>query len=77
MSLDDHQLLFLRMLVRGMLGAGLCIYTMMGLPTHAWERFGLWLVAGLAIYFAYGYRHSTLRCGVKPVPLDPPPPIEK
>ena len=42
-------------------GAAACIYTMKGLPTHAWERFGLWLLLGLAIYFAYGYRHSKLR----------------
>ncbi len=42
-------------------GAGLCVYTMMGLPAHAWERFAVWLALGLAIYFLYGYRHSTLR----------------
>jgi APA family basic amino acid/polyamine antiporter len=28
---------------------------------HAWERFGIWLAVGLALYFAYGYRHSKLR----------------
>jgi basic amino acid/polyamine antiporter, APA family len=33
------------------LGAAACIYTMFGLPTAAWERFGIWLAAGLAIYF--------------------------
>ena len=33
----------------------------LGLPTHAWERFGIWLVLGLAIYAAYGYRNSRLR----------------
>jgi APA family basic amino acid/polyamine antiporter len=43
------------------LGAGACIYIMKGLPTHAWERFGLWLALGLALYFGYGYRHSVLR----------------
>jgi len=42
-------------------GAGLCIYTMFGLPPHAWERFAIWLAVGLVIYFAYGYRRSTLR----------------
>jgi basic amino acid/polyamine antiporter, APA family len=42
-------------------GAGACIYTMMGLPTHAWERFGIWLVVGIAFYFLYGYRRSKLR----------------
>ena len=42
-------------------GAAACIYVMFGLPTHAWERFGIWLVIGLAIYFGYGYRNSRLR----------------
>ncbi|HET6569485.1 MAG TPA: amino acid permease, partial [Rhodothermales bacterium] len=45
----------------GPLGAAACLYTMYGLPTRAWERFGIWLVIGLALYFAYGYRHSRLR----------------
>jgi APA family basic amino acid/polyamine antiporter len=44
-----------------LLGAGLCIYTMFGLPVRAWERFGIWLLIGIAVYIAYGYRHSTLR----------------
>ena len=42
-------------------GALACLYVMAGLPVHAWERFGLWLLVGLALYFAYGYRHSRLR----------------
>jgi APA family basic amino acid/polyamine antiporter len=42
-------------------GAGACVYTMKGLPTHAWERFGIWLAVGLALYFFYGYRNSKLR----------------
>jgi APA family basic amino acid/polyamine antiporter len=42
-------------------GAAACIYTMFGLPTHAWERFGIWLVLGLVLYFTYGYRRSRLR----------------
>ena len=44
-------------------GAGACLYTMRGLPSTAWERFGLWLAAGLLLYFVYGYRRSKL--GVK------------
>jgi basic amino acid/polyamine antiporter, APA family len=43
------------------LGAAACLYTMSGLPTHAWERFGIWLAIGLALYFVYGYQHSRLR----------------
>jgi APA family basic amino acid/polyamine antiporter len=33
---------------------------MAGLPVHAWERFGIWLALGLALYFMYGYRRSKL-----------------
>jgi basic amino acid/polyamine antiporter, APA family len=44
-----------------LVGAAACIYTMFGLPPHAWERFGIWLVIGLFLYFAYGFRHSRLR----------------
>jgi APA family basic amino acid/polyamine antiporter len=44
-----------------LIGAAACLYTMKGLPTHAWERFGIWLAIGAVIYFAYGYRHSRLR----------------
>jgi basic amino acid/polyamine antiporter, APA family len=43
------------------LGAAACIYTMFGLPVRAWERFGIWLLIGLALYFTYGFRNSTLR----------------
>jgi APA family basic amino acid/polyamine antiporter len=59
------------------LGALACAFVMKGLPKHAWERFGIWLVIGIALYFAYGYRNSTLRRGAPPVPVTPPPPIEK
>ena len=33
---------------------------MVGLPAQAWERFGVWLVVGLVLYFGYGYGHSRL-----------------
>jgi APA family basic amino acid/polyamine antiporter len=46
-------------------GAAACLYVMLGLPLQAWERFGIWLLLGLAFYFLYGYRHSRLR-GVAP-----------
>jgi APA family basic amino acid/polyamine antiporter len=60
-----------------LIGAAACLFVMKGLPPAAWERFGIWLVIGLALYFAYGYRNSTLRRGTGPVPAAPPPPIEK
>ncbi|HSE28586.1 MAG TPA: amino acid permease [Gemmatimonadales bacterium] len=44
-------------------GAGACLYTMLGLPAHAWERFAVWLVVGMAIYFFYGFRHSRMKAG--------------
>ena len=45
------------------LGAAACAFIMVGLPPQAWERFGLWLIVGLVVYMAYGYRHSRLRDG--------------
>ncbi|HET8771676.1 MAG TPA: amino acid permease [Gemmatimonadaceae bacterium] len=47
-------------------GASACFFVMYGLPPHAWVRFGIWLLIGLAIYFVYGYRNSTLRRGLPP-----------
>jgi len=47
--------------VVGLTGAALCLFVMKGLPRLAWIRFGWWLVIGLVLYFAYGYRHSRLR----------------
>src|SRR5215510_7651013 len=44
-----------------LLSAAGCLFIMRGLPRSAWERFGIWLLIGLAIYFLYGYRHSRLR----------------
>jgi APA family basic amino acid/polyamine antiporter len=42
-------------------GALACVYTMLGLPRTAWERFAIWLVIGGLVYAMYGYRHSRLR----------------
>jgi basic amino acid/polyamine antiporter, APA family len=53
--------------VVGIVGALLCVFVMRGLPSLAWVRFGWWLVIGLVLYFAYGYRNSTLRRGTGPV----------
>jgi len=36
------------------------LYLMYYLPRVAWERLGIWLAIGLAIYFLYGVRHSRL-----------------
>ena len=63
--------------VVGIVGAALCIFVMRGLPRLAWVRFGYWLLIGLGLYVLYGFRHSTLRRGTPPVPVEPPPPIER
>ncbi|HEV7167484.1 MAG TPA: amino acid permease [Micrococcaceae bacterium] len=41
--------------------AVLCIYLMFNLATLTWVLFGIWLLAGLAVYFGYGMWHSRLR----------------
>jgi len=43
------------------LGIASCIYLMGGLPVVTWIRFGIWLLAGLALYFVYGFWKSKLR----------------
>jgi APA family basic amino acid/polyamine antiporter len=57
----------------GIVGALLCVFIMKGLPMSAWIRFMWWLLIGLVLYFAYGYRNSTLRRGTGPVVVDSSP----
>ncbi len=42
-------------------GAAACVFLMAGLPGVAWERFIVWLIIGLSLYFVYGIRKSALR----------------
>lgn len=42
-------------------GAFCCLYLMIELPWVTWWRFIIWGMAGIVIYFGYGYRHSVLR----------------
>jgi APA family basic amino acid/polyamine antiporter len=47
-----------------LLGIGMCVYLMLGLPTITWIRFGVWLLVGLVLYFTYGFWKSRLRTKV-------------
>jgi APA family basic amino acid/polyamine antiporter len=48
------------------LGAAACVVVMLGLPTTAWIRFGVWMALGTLVYFLYGVRHSRLRSPIGP-----------
>jgi APA family basic amino acid/polyamine antiporter len=49
------------------LGILCCLLLMFSLPAENWVRLVVWLAIGLAIYFAYGRRHSRLsNQGAKP-----------
>jgi basic amino acid/polyamine antiporter, APA family len=37
-----------------------CVYLMLQLSLFTWKGFLVWLIIGLVIYIAYGYRHSNL-----------------
>jgi APA family basic amino acid/polyamine antiporter len=41
------------------LGVLSCLGLMAGLPWETWARLLVWLVVGMAIYFAYGHRHAS------------------
>ncbi|CAM5650945.1 Amino acid permease OS=Streptomyces alboniger OX=132473 GN=CP975_27925 PE=4 SV=1 [Streptomyces alboniger] len=39
------------------------LWLMLNLPAETWLRFGVWMVIGVAVYFAYGRSHSRLHTG--------------
>jgi APA family basic amino acid/polyamine antiporter len=47
--------------VTPILGILMCLLLMFSLPSENWLRLAAWLAAGLAIYFLYSRRHSSLR----------------
>ncbi|TFB86416.1 amino acid permease [Cryobacterium algoricola] len=49
------------------LSAVLCFWLMLNLTTLTWVRFAVWLAIGLAVYFAYGRRHSVVGLEAKRV----------
>ena len=61
-------------IVLPVLGAISCIGLAIYLPPSSWTRFFLWLLAGLVVYFLYGFRHSRLRHPghVHQIPPEPP-----
>ena len=50
--------------VTPVLGVIFCFLVMAGLAGVTWAAFALWMLAGLACYFLYGYRHSRLNAEV-------------
>ena len=47
--------------VTSLLGVGFCGVMAGFLPADTWIRLLVWTAIGVAVYFFYGYRHSTLR----------------
>src|SRR3954447_18503700 len=45
------------------LSAAASLYLMLNLPGETWLRFLIWMVIGIALYFAYGRRRSRLAAG--------------
>ncbi|XP_077535171.1 cationic amino acid transporter 3-like isoform X2 [Haemaphysalis longicornis] len=43
------------------------LYLMMRLPLATWARFGIWMAAGMLIYFGYGIWHSSQRKASPPI----------
>jgi APA family basic amino acid/polyamine antiporter len=52
------------------LGVVACLALMFSLPAATWQRFGLWMLLGLALYFLYARRSS--RLGQAPCPQATP-----
>jgi APA family basic amino acid/polyamine antiporter len=46
------------------LSALVSLTLMVGLPWATWERLILWMLLGIVLYFAYGYRNSRLRAEI-------------
>jgi APA family basic amino acid/polyamine antiporter len=51
--------------VTAILGIGISLAMMLGLPLATWIRLVVWLAVGMVIYFAYSVRHSRVRLAAK------------
>ncbi len=49
-----------------LIGMALCVFLMTYLEGLTWLRFGIWMVIGLVVYFAYGRFHSRLQRDEEP-----------
>ena len=49
-----------------LLSALATVWLMLNLTTLTWRNFGIWMVAGLLLYLAYGRRHSHLAVSARP-----------
>ena len=52
------------------LSAAICVFLMLNLTAETWLRFLVWMAAGFAIYFAYGYQRSRVGRAASSVPTD-------
>ncbi|ALM50620.1 amino acid transporter [Flavobacterium psychrophilum] len=43
-----------------LLGIGVCVFLMTGLPGESWVRLFIWMLIGVVFYFAYGRKNSKL-----------------
>ncbi|WP_442590380.1 amino acid permease [Pedobacter sp. AW31-3R] len=43
------------------LGVLVCVLMMAGLPKESWGRLAIWMLLGIAIYYAYGKKNSKIR----------------
>ena len=43
-----------------LIGVALCVYLVLGLDAFTWAVFGVWMLVGLVVYFAYGMPRSKL-----------------
>ncbi|MGH8511537.1 MAG: amino acid permease C-terminal domain-containing protein, partial [Gammaproteobacteria bacterium] len=50
-----------------LLGIGFCLWLMASLRVETWQAFGVWLIAGLVVYFSYSMRHSKLAGMTRPL----------
>jgi APA family basic amino acid/polyamine antiporter len=59
-------------MVTPILGILLCLLLMFSLPVENWWRLGIWLLAGLIIYFSYGHSRSVMARVARGEPAPPP-----